>query len=351
MKNIKKINVDGTEYDIKTEPTVLSELHPAYIPPVADGDSGSFNIWELETGEYIVYENTYLNYSNYDKNLNPLDAPLQFQVPGVIGLLRVYHSFPDTVSMCQAVCESGGSINHFSMIYGDLSGEPEEITSFGMRLKDGGVASGDGKGFTFYEWDGTDAKYNEIMFSSALHDVIVDEVTAIIVNTALEYDKNHLGRIYILDTSLGDPVAEDDKLFYILQSPASNVSTSLSAGSTGNYHNLYITVPKVKLEVDSTDPTTVKAITLSVYRESISAVKPGYDYSNPYMPQYDGSPATKKYVDDSIKTVPVPTKTSELTNDSDFTTKTYIDSKIQIMTAADYAAATKDANTIYFIVG
>lgn len=351
MKNINKINVDGTEYNIKTEPTILSELHPAYIPPVANEDFGSINIWELETGEYIVHEGIYLNYSNYDKNLNPLDAPLQLQVSGVMGLLRVYHRFSDTVSVCQAVCESGSSINHFSIIYGELSGEPEEITGFGMRLKDGGVASGDGKGFTFYEWDGTNAKYNESMFSSALHDVIVDEVTAIIVNTALEYDKNHLGRIYILDTSLGDPVAEDDKLFYILQSPASNVSTSFSAGSTGNYHNLYITVPKVKLEVDSTDPTTVKAITLSVYKESISAVRPDYEYPNPYMPKYDGSPATKKYVDDAIATVEVPTKTSELTNDSDFTTKTYVDSKIQIMTAADYANATKDPNVIYYIVG
>ena len=216
-----------------------------------------------------------------------------------------------------------------------------------MRQKGGGVASGEGgKGFTLYEWDGTNAKYNESMFSSALHDVIVDETNAIIINTALEYDKNHLGRIYILDTSLGDPVAEDDKLFYILQSPASNVSTSLSAGSAGNYHNLYITIPKVKLEVDSTDPTTVKAITVSEYKESISAVKPGYDYSNPYMPQYDGSPATKKYVDDSV-----PTKVSELENDSGYATTAYVDTKYKIMTANEYAAATKDANTIYFIVG
>lgn len=65
-----------------------------------------------------------------------------------------------------------------------------------------------------------------------------------------------------------------------------------------------------------------------------------------YTPTGNYNPATKKYVDDSI-----PTKTSELTNDSDFTTKTYVDSKIQIMTATDYANATKDPNVIYYIVG
>ena len=70
-----------------------------------------------------------------------------------------------------------------------------------------------------------------------------------------------------------------------------------------------------------------------------------------YTPTGNYNPATKKYVDDAIATVEVPTKTSELTNDSDFTTKTYVDSKIQIMTATDYANATKDPNVIYYIVG
>ena len=70
-----------------------------------------------------------------------------------------------------------------------------------------------------------------------------------------------------------------------------------------------------------------------------------------YTPTGNYNPATKKYVDDAIATVEVPTKTSELTNDSGFTTKTYVDSKIQIMTATDYANATKDPNVIYYIVG
>lgn len=72
--------------------------------------------------------------------------------------------------------------------------------------------------------------------------------------------------------------------------------------------------------------------------------------------------ATKDYVDnnqngfsgsynDLTDKPTIPTKTSDLTNDSDFTTKTYVDSKIQIMTATDYGNATKDPNVIYYIVG
>ena len=31
-----------------------------------------------------------------------------------------------------------------------------------------------------------------------------------------------------------------------------------------------------------------------------NVLKTGKDYSTPYTPQYDGSPATKKYVDDGL---------------------------------------------------
>ena len=32
-------------------------------------------------------------------------------------------------------------------------------------------------------------------------------------------------------------------------------------------------------------------------------LRTGYNYSTPYEPEYDGSPATKKYVDDNTKAV------------------------------------------------
>lgn len=308
METIKKINIDGIEYNIKTEPIELNESHPAYIPPTTDGDLGSFNIWELETGEYVLNDGVYLNYSNYDMNMAPLETPLQFQIPGWFSSLRVYHS-PGALSICEAICESGSRVHNFTIMYGQLTEGSTETVALGTCVAGGGVASGEsGSHISIYEWDGTDAGYNESMFSYALHDV-AEEGTAIIVNTALEYDKYHLGRIYILDSNLGDPITENDKLYYILQSPASNVQTALSAGSDGNYHTFKTTTPRVQLEVDSTDPTTVKAITLSEYTESISAVKPGYDYPNPYMPSYDGSPATKKYVDDTVSSALANTST------------------------------------------
>ena len=39
--------------------------------------------------------------------------------------------------------------------------------------------------------------------------------------------------------------------------------------------------------------------------KSFNYLEPSVDYSNPYMPQYDGSPATKKYIDDKKSTISV----------------------------------------------
>ena len=48
--------------------------------------------------------------------------------------------------------------------------------------------------------------------------------------------------------------------------------------------------------------TTVTNVGKWTYNDTIDYLRIDYDYSTPYVPQYPGSPATKKYVDDSIAT-------------------------------------------------
>lgn len=48
------------------------------------------------------------------------------------------------------------------------------------------------------------------------------------------------------------------------------------------------------------DPNTHKITSVNKFVRTFDYISPTNNYSNPYMPQYDGSPATKKYVDDSI---------------------------------------------------
>lgn len=60
------------------------------------------------------------------------------------------------------------------------------------------------------------------------------------------------------------------------------------------------------------------------------------NYSTPYTPQYNWSPATKKYVDDSVSAITVPTKVSDLTNDSNFQTGTQVSQAISAAVASAY---------------
>lgn len=48
--------------------------------------------------------------------------------------------------------------------------------------------------------------------------------------------------------------------------------------------------------------TTVTNVGQWSYNDTIDYLRMDYDYSKPYTPRYNGSPATKKYVDDSIAT-------------------------------------------------
>ena len=76
-----------------------------------------------------------------------------------------------------------------------------------------------------------------------------------------------------------------------------------------------------------------------------------------FTPTSDYNPATKKYVDDTKASIVVPTKTSELTNDSNFLTKhqsltkyatiEYVDSKLttNYVSKEELTESTKPADT------
>ena len=77
----------------------------------------------------------------------------------------------------------------------------------------------------------------------------------------------------------------------------------------------------------------------SITKDTVSwdFLKGNINYSNPYTPQYDWSPATKKYVDDN----------KWIQNDTTWTTTTV--TKIWAWTSAEYALITPAADTIYYV--
>lgn len=71
----------------------------------------------------------------------------------------------------------------------------------------------------------------------------------------------------------------------------------VSDGSTYTQHREWRIV--VQLTLNNTVATNVNKWT---YNDTIDYLRIDYNYSKPYTPRYNGSPATKKYVDDSIAT-------------------------------------------------
>lgn len=72
--------------------------------------------------------------------------------------------------------------------------------------------------------------------------------------------------------------------------------TSSRIGMFENYLTIYI------FGDDSTKCQTMSLSVLTSPHDYISILETNKNYSTPYIPIYAGSPATKKYVDDSIKT-------------------------------------------------
>ena len=102
---------------------------------------------------------------------------------------------------------------------------------------------------------------------------------------------------------------------YIYKTTASNKATFEDVGWYTTIDNNWTTWVYLKALELSLNWTTVEQISLST--KSQSSIIPSYlatdkNYSTAYTPQYDGSPATKKYVDDKFAAVPVYTAGSNI---------------------------------------
>ena len=85
----------------------------------------------------------------------------------------------------------------------------------------------------------------------------------------------------------------------------SNTSYNANSGIVGTHIMSYYKIT-IKVTLSNNVVTKVEA---GVSAPSLPYIKVDYNYGTPYTPQYAGSPATKKYVDDSISTY-TPTSTS-----------------------------------------
>ena len=85
------------------------------------------------------------------------------------------------------------------------------------------------------------------------------------------------------------------KLSFVRNNP------ELYVGSSSSYYRDYLiqfTINQTTLEVESITATGTTEISWKTY--DISVLETNKNYSTPYTPQYNWSPATKKYVDDSV---------------------------------------------------
>lgn len=92
-----------------------------------------------------------------------------------------------------------------------------------------------------------------------------------------------------------------------------------------------ITLSQQKIRI-SVRLTTMSVTSIYIESETLTNyLDTNANPNTPYTPQYPWSPATKKYVDDNI-----PTKVSDLTNDSDFQTATQVNQAISTAISSAY---------------
>ena len=72
-----------------------------------------------------------------------------------------------------------------------------------------------------------------------------------------------------------------------------------SVNNTKGFSNLTTKTLSFKVVFNS-DGTVSTTESGALQGSTKSFINPDYDYTTPYMPKYNGSPATKKYVDDAI---------------------------------------------------
>lgn len=190
------------------------------------------------------------------------------------------------------------------------------------------------------EWSWQDIEGNNITFTQA-HEILGHQ-DAILVFEDIENDGKFIPLIYV---SSGDEIhtffMNDDKTLHALT--GNDTLEDMTLGYFTTYNNSVDNV--AALEASTGLHGEVRRVRdtndFYIYDDEASKWLPFdkgavVDLSNylpkdntiPYAPSTDYNPATKKYVDDAIATVEIPTKVRDLTNDAKYITETELNTKL-----------------------
>lgn len=169
---------------------------------------------------------------------------------------------------------------------------------------------GGNNSYSVYGWDGQPSSQtteNLQLFQKILDDHLAGKNILIVRNMA--DSTRWRPEIYVFDSAATPTVLESNSSYTLFAYP--NLEKWFSPGYTEVRENF----KPVIITTTAVDPTVVTNVAIGTSSSSWTILEVNRSYSTPFIPTKDDQPATKKYVDDSI-----PTKTSQLTNDSDYTT-------------------------------
>ena len=138
-----------------------------------------------------------------------------------------------------------------------------------------------------YYWDSTSTQEEKVEFWNTVVNATKD--TPVIVYSHISNsDSSYSSYVYFKKNIFTNQMTQ-----YTFSFTSHSLDVSDKVNCT--QHREWRTV--VQLTLNNTTVTNVGKWT---YNDTIDYLRIDYDYSTPYVPQYPGSPATKKYVDDSI---------------------------------------------------
>ena len=140
----------------------------------------------------------------------------------------------------------------------------------------------------FY-WDSTKTQEEDVEFWNTVVDA-TKNTQVIVYNNVSDSDSSYSSYVYFKKGQFTNQMTQ-----YTL----SFTPHSLDVKGYTNYTQRREWRTVVQLTLNNTTVTNVGRWS---YNDTIDYLRIDYDYSKPYTPKYPGSPATKKYVDDSITT-------------------------------------------------
>lgn len=140
-----------------------------------------------------------------------------------------------------------------------------------------------------YVWDGTSGvttPANIVLFQKVYDDIIAGNTVEIICDTDVVGQGKRKVSLSLFSISGNIWFFRGNALTFVANTNSYTQDTVGGFGST--------------ITIDTNTVTTVSAIDTNSYLATRNFLETNMNYSVPYMPLYDGSPATKKYVDDNI---------------------------------------------------